>query len=162
MIWVCLAGASRAVTDIPMANYWRCGQVKRNVSAALRARTCRLHTDKAVETTIAKVFAIPFTGPLAISFKAYLNIAALKNNDLHFSLHMWLNVKKQAPFAVMSKVVNFGSCWDKEVECEMPSSSQDAWWGYKRAKKKSLSCFLSFFSPSRTFSPGPTFTSSKV
>lgn len=49
--WVCLAGASRAVTDIPMVNYWWCGQVKRKVSAALQAhihagcilsRRCRL------------------------------------------------------------------------------------------------------------------------
>lgn len=49
VIWVCLAGAGRAVTDIPMANYWRCGQVKRSVSAALQARThthAGLHTDK--------------------------------------------------------------------------------------------------------------------
>lgn len=44
----------------------------------------------------------------------------------------------------MSKVVNFGSCWDKEVECEMPSSSQDAWWGYITAKKK-IPLLLSVF-----------------
>lgn len=37
--WACLAGATRAVTDIPMANYWWCGQVKRKVSAALQAHT---------------------------------------------------------------------------------------------------------------------------
>lgn len=48
----------------------------------------------------------------------------------------------------MRKVVNFGSCWDKEVECEMPSSCQATWWGYIKSKN-SISCFLSFsFSPS--------------
>lgn len=131
------------MTDIPTANYWCCGQVKRSVSAALRAHVqCRRHTDKAVETTFKEVFDIPFTALLAISLKAYLKPAPLKSNDLHSSLHMWLNVrkkkgmgKKQAPFAVMSKVVNFGSCWDNEVECEMPSSSQDTRCGYIRADK---------------------------
>lgn len=37
VIRVCLAGASGPVTDIPMANYCRCDQLKRNVSAALQA-----------------------------------------------------------------------------------------------------------------------------
>lgn len=49
----------------------------------------------------------------------------------------------------MCKVIICWCCWDKVLECEMPSSNQATWWGYIKSKRPSLlSIFLLFLFPS--------------